>query len=583
MTMLLLNVFGGLAIFIYGMKMMSEGLHSVAGEKMRSVLRLFSANRFVAICSGAAVTAVIQSSGASTVMVIGFINAGLLNLVQAMGIIFGANIGTTITAQLVAFNISWIIMPTIIIGLIMTFIPRHPYPGWGNAIMGLGLLFFGMVIMSGDSTLGLKGLKDLAGNDSFRSIFNYFDCAPVNGLIPLGSLFGAIGAGMVATMLLQSSSACSGIIIALGASGLLDVYTAVALVLGSNIGTTVTAQLVALSANRLAKQAAWAHTFFNVLGVLIMIVTFYITWNGMPIFFRIIEKLSPQNDLPRQIANAHTLFNVATTLILTPFVPLLAKLCERIVPVRADRVRYKRLEPILLDTPAVALVQTSEALRKMLKKSWRMVNCALKLYDQTDKMNLMLSSKLDEWEEEVDSRQKEISNYLSELMQRRVTPLQAEQIPLLLHCTNDAERIGDHTADIRTIIQTIIKGDQPLSESADAELKSLHKVLTQQAQAAISLLKGIGNVTHADADHLRSEILKLTEEYETAHLHRLARKECSPVAGVLFLELVEEIRKVSRHLSNIAERADSFYKKAVVAGHGSQQTIIPSQRPSVAG
>lgn len=231
-----MQVFGGLAIFIFGMKLMSDGLHHVAGEKMRSILRMFSANRVVGVISGTLVTCVIQSSSASTVMVIGFVNAGLLSLVQAMGLIFGANIGTTITAQLVAFDIAWIIMPSIILGLLMSFVPRQRIANWSETIIGFGFLFLGMETMSAT-------LKVMAQNPTFMKAFQTFQCAPVDGTIPFMALLGAIGIGLVATCIVQSSSACSGIVIALGASGLLDIYTAVALILGSNIGTTITAQI----------------------------------------------------------------------------------------------------------------------------------------------------------------------------------------------------------------------------------------------------------------------------------------------------------------------------------------------------
>ena len=288
------NIFGGLAIFIIGMKMMSDGLHKAAGEKMRNILRLFSANRFVAILSGTAVTAVVQSSSASTVMVIGFVNAGLLTLVQAIGIIFGANIGTTVTAQLVAFDISWIIMPSIFFGMLVGFFPRGNWKNWGETLVGLGFLFLGMGIMSSD-------LKSLSTSPAFMQAFQWFDCAPVNGWIPLHALLGAILVGAVATFVIQSSSACSGIIVALGASGVLNLYTAVALVLGSNIGTTVTAQLAAISANRVAKQAALAHTLFNVIGVAVISVTFFIVPSGFeaPLFFEFVEYLSKDGSLPR--------------------------------------------------------------------------------------------------------------------------------------------------------------------------------------------------------------------------------------------------------------------------------------------
>lgn len=269
--MLFVNALGGLALFLFGMKLMSRGLQKAAGEKMRTVLRFFSSNRLAGILSGTVVTSVIQSSSVTTVMVIGFINAGLLTLQQSVGIIFGANIGTTITAQLVAFKIGVIIMPSIIFGLGMTFFRNEKVVQLGETLLGLGLLFFGMEIMSGE-------LKQLADHPAFVSAFQRFDCTPgPNGIIPPGALFGAIGIGLVATMIVQSSSACIGIVIALSAGGIMDLYTAVGVLLGTNIGTTVTAQLAALTTNRVARQAALLHTLFNVIGVLIAVVSFLIS------------------------------------------------------------------------------------------------------------------------------------------------------------------------------------------------------------------------------------------------------------------------------------------------------------------
>ena len=281
--MLFVNAMGGLALFLFGMNLMSRGLQKAAGEKMRTVLRFFSSNRLAGILSGTVVTSVIQSSSVTTVMVIGFINAGLLTLRQSVGIIFGANIGTTITAQLVAFRIGVIIMPSIILGLGLTFFRKEKAVQLGETLLGLGLLFFGMEIMGGE-------LKQLADHPAFVSAFQLFDCTPgANGIIPPGPLFGAIGIGLVATMIVQSSSACIGIVIALSAGGIIDLYTAVGILLGTNIGTTVTAQLAALTANRVARQAALVHTMFNVIGVLIAVVSFLIPWGGEPAFFHLIR------------------------------------------------------------------------------------------------------------------------------------------------------------------------------------------------------------------------------------------------------------------------------------------------------
>ncbi len=544
------NVFGGLAIFIFGMKMMSDGLHIAAGERMRSILRFFSANRFVAILSGALVTMVIQSSSASTVMVIGFINAGLLTLVQAVGIICGANIGTTVTAQIVAFDIQWIIMPSIILGLLMLLVSKPILKGWGETVIGLGFLFLGMSIMSGE-------LSVLAKNESFTAAFHYFDCQPVNGCIPVLPLLGAIGIGIAATFMIQSSSACTGIIIALGASGILNIYTAVALVLGSNIGTTVTAQLAALTANRVAKQAALAHTLFNVIGVLLIGCTFWITWGAsdVPLFFRAVNALSGDGDLPRHIANAHTLFNVCTTLVLIPFIPLLANICEKIIPVQ-NKVKLQRLEPHLLDTPAIALAQSVSVMRRMLGKSWLMVDRALESY--SNPLDREARKELSAKEEQIDELQQEISDYLAKLMQRSLVPAQTAMIPPLLHCTNDAERVGDHTKVILQMISDFHEADNKLSKSAEAELEMLRQLLDRQAQCAMSLLEKPEREQILLGEQLKREIIEQTAVCEKNHLKRLNEGTCTGSVGVFYIELLSEVQKVSRHFGNITDRAAIF-------------------------
>ena len=561
--MLLLQVFGGLAIFIFGMKLMVDGLHNVAGDKMRTVLRLFSANRFVGILSGTAVTAVIQSSSASTVMVIGFVNAGLLTLVQAIAIIFGANIGTTVTAQIVAFDIEWIIMPSIIVGLLLSFVPARSIRNWSETVIGLGFIFLGMTLMSNE-------LKKLAADPWFMELFQTFECAPVNGVIPPMALLGAIGVGLVATCVVQSSSAVSGIVIALGISGLVDLYTAVALILGSNIGTTITAQLASLTANRVAKQAALAHTLFNVLGVVIISSTFWFTIDGEAIFFKAVRWFSGTEGLPpeeacksigREIANAHTLFNVTVTVILTAFIPLLAKICEKVIPLEKERTKFQRLEPHLLYTPSIALAQTAGALRKMLKKSWKIVDCTLCLYNKNDEKNQAVLKQLEKREADVDERQKDITEYLSKLMQVQLTKEEAEQIPLLLHCTNDAERLGDLASGIRDLMNRLQSNKYKFSEKAEKEFDELHATLTSLADISIRLLEKKSTDTLIEAKGTKRKMKEMLNAVEADHMTRVNGGTCLPEVSILYLELLESMRKIYKNIANIIDRAEMFYDK----------------------
>lgn len=549
MTMLLLNVFGGLAIFIFGMKMMSDGLHKAAGERMRNILRFFAANRFVAILSGALVTAVIQSSSASTVMVIGFVNAGLLNLTQSIGIIFGANIGTTITAQLVAFKIEWIIMPAIIAGLLMSFINKPAMRGWGETVIGFGFLFLGMNLMSAE-------LKELSSNASFVSAFSTFDCAPIGGSMPLGPVLGAIGIGLLSTMIIQSSSACTGIIIALGAGGIINLHTAVALTLGSNIGTTITAQLAAIPANRIAKQTALAHTLFNVIGVAVVTSTFWLKFGGdEPIFFQAVNGLSANGNLPRQIANAHTLFNVFTTLLLVPFIPVLARICAKLIPAPERQVDYQFLEPHLLSTPSIALEQAKAALEKMFTKAWEMTDTSIRKHFMTGVNDIASVRQLNKDEAQVDRFQYEITEYLTKLTCVPLTPHQAEVIPLIIHCVNDAERIGDHTQSILRLSERQEITEGMLSATARVELDELYALLSEQAAAAGEVLLQGNHQAAANAAELEKTIDSRVEQFEANHINRLGQNECSPLIGITYVEMLSEFRDISRHITNIAERA----------------------------
>ena len=558
---LCMNVFGGLALFVLGMKLMSDGLTSVAGEKMRTLLHLFSKNKFVGVIAGALVTAVLQSSSATTVMVIGFINAGLLNLTQSLGIVFGANIGTTITAQIIAFDISSIVMPSIIIGMVMTFFSKKVLRGWGDTILGFGLLFFGMGLMSVE-------LKGVAQFPSFMEVFRVFDCAPNSaGIMPIGSVLGALGIGIVVTFINQSSSAATGIVLALGASGLINFYTAVILVLGSNIGTTVTAQLAAIPANRIAKQAALSHTMFNCIGVLIVLLSFFIVWgdegNKAPAFFHLINNLTsgdalgeiPQN-LPRHIANAHTVFNVATTLLLLPFVGLLARLCTKIIRVKDnEEVKYQYLEPHLLDNPIIALEQATVAYSSMLHESWDMIESSTMEHFVNNNFDDEVTASFDAREREVDKHQFEITNYLTQITRRPLTQKQAEYIPVLMHCTNDAERIADYTSNIISLASRLKEAEASISEAGIDDLKTLFACLKNQANLLMTSISEHNVDAAYEARAMEKEFTRLSNELEDKHIQRLREGTCRVIVGVIFIELLGELEKVSSKLATIAKRA----------------------------
>lgn len=559
-------VLGGLAFFIFGMKLMSDGLSNAAGENMKRILKFLTRNGIVAVLAGTLVTAVLQSSAATTVMAIGFINAGLLSLCQSIGVIFGANIGTTVTAQIISFNLSGIAMPAIILGFLCSLSRRRQLNSWGTAILGFGLLFYGMVLMSDE-------LRVLGEMPSFKAFFNLFNCAPrtPGGWMPVLPVFGALGIGIVGTVLVQSSSVFTGVVLALAGGGLVNFYTAFILILGSNVGTTVTTQLAAITANRVGKQAALAHTLFNVFGVVLMLLLLLVPYGPgrVPVFLYFINAITPGDafapvpqNLERHIAMAHTFFNIAVTVVLLPFIPQFAALCNRLLPIRR-KVETRILEPGLLATPSIALKQTVSAIRIMVIDSWKMVDSALNEHFLAGNVNPDKIRKLEAAEERIDTMQTEVTNYLVEITRRRLTGAQSSLVPLLMHCTNDAERIADHTEIIIKLTERLVKADKKLSEVARNDLIRMWRILDDQARNVISGLDGdkLKRVRSALRDE--DKINRLADKFESEHIARLRKGNCSVTAGVIYLELLGELAKIGDRLSNIAERTPELQKHYV--------------------
>ena len=558
-----ISVLGGLALFVFGMNLMSDGIKNIAGENMKKIIRFFAARSVIAVLAGALVTAVLQSSSSSTVMVIGFINAGLLNLTQAIGLIMGANIGSTVTAQLIAFNLSGIAMPAIIIGFLMSLNrPKHPLHWWGIGILGFGFLFYGMTMMSSE-------LKVLGSMPTFKSFFQLFDCTPApGGIMPPGALLGAIGIGVAATVLVQSSAAVTGLVLALAAGNLVNFYTAVPLILGSNIGTTITAQLAALTANRVAKQAALAHTLFNIIGVLIITVFLYIPYGEAktPIFLALVNSMTPGNalaeapqNLARHIAMAHTIFNVVVTIILLPATGLLAKICNKMIPIH-DKVKVTLLEPSLLSTPSVALKQSSAAIKIMVTDAWKMVSVAVNQHFLTGENDPASVKALEEAEAKIDEMQSEVTAYLVRLTRRQLSVAQSELVPLLMHCTNDAERIADHVEVILNLTGRLSESERKLSETAVRDLKTLWDILDDQAKNVIS---GLGDANPAQVKTALKEeekVAKLADQFEIDHINRLREGNCTANMGIIFIEMLGELSKIGERLANISERTPEIQK-----------------------
>lgn len=553
-TTLVIALLGGLAIFIFGMKIMAEGLQRVAGSRLKNILQLFVRNRFVGVLVGTGVTAVIQSSSATTVMVVGFVNAGLLNLRQAISVIYGSSIGTTITAQIIAFKLTRIALPTIIIGLVIQMVSKKTTTKfWGEVLLGFGLLFFGMSMMS-------ETLVPLKESPTFISFFHGFDCTPVGGIMPLHAVLWAVFIGTATTVVVQSSSATVGLVMALAGSGLINFYTAVPLVLGDNIGTTVTANLAAIGANRAARRAAVANTLIKVSGTLLMICLFYVPYRGSPIFLYLINVITPGNvlnehaeNITRHIAMAHTMFNVCNVLFLMPFVNQLAWLCERIIPVKSTGIeqRHQYLEEHLLNTPPLAFVQITKELAYMTRRSMKMVEEAFRCLAEN---TLKWEDSIRRREELVDELQENITEYIAELTGRPLTEKESAIVPELMHAVHDAERVGDLAMNILELAESRIRKKITLSKNAVNDLHEMFNVVDQQCGHVVEALRTGDATLSREAVAEEQKINDLQQRLAGRHMKRLESGGCSPRSGVLFLDVVTNLERIGDHLVNIAER-----------------------------
>jgi phosphate:Na+ symporter len=563
-TGLIITVLGGLALFIFGMKLMSDGLQIIAGQKMKRILHFFTKNRFIAVLAGIIVTGAIQSSSACTVMVVGFVNAGLLNLAQAIGIVFGANIGTTVTAQMISFKLDGLALPTIIIGAVMMMFTRGTtLKGIGQTVFGFGILFFGMSMMGNE-------LKLLSKFPTFVNFFSHFDCTPVNGHMPIGAVLGAVVIGTVMTVMIQSSSATIGIAISLAMGGLINFYTAVPLILGDNIGTTITAILASLGANKRAKQTAVAHMLFNVFGAVYMIILFFIPWPGttIPVFLYLISSITPGNvfaaqpeNIARHIAMAHTIFNVFNVLLFMPFIPFIAKLCNFIIKIKDENaLTVQYLEPHLLKTPSIAIRQSVKVVTIMLQDAWEMLSRTIKDGDLNRKLKDKSIRFVNEKEEEVDKMQAEATDYLVKISRQELSMAQSKIIPLLMHCTNDAEKLADYSEIIINLSERYKNIDDDFSDKARDELSVMWKLITEQYNNVMEYFERNDAKNITKALKRGRKILSFASKCEKNHLKRLKNHDCSLRSGMVFVEILGIYTRISNQLTNVAERIPEIHK-----------------------
>ena len=540
---LTLTVLGGLAIFVYGMGLMSDGLKEIAGEKLKAALGYMTRNRFFAILAGAGVTALIQSSSATSVMTVGFVNAGLLSLQQAIGVIFGANIGTTITGQIVSFKLDDIALPAVTLGVVGLMIAKRVFArGIWRTVLGFGLLFFGMTIMSSE-------LKELARTPGFSKFFELFDCTPSqgSGYMPILSVLGAIAVGTLCTMIVQSSSATIGITIALANSGVISVWSAIPIVLGDNIGTTITAAFAAIGANSNARRTALAHAMFNILGTVWVTLSFFLVINingiNAPAFFHAVNALTEGNGLlgenpGRHVAMAHSIFNVANVIVLTAFIPLIAKICTKILkekPGKGDSI----LEPRFLATPEIACVASVRALTDMLRRATTLTQVAVRSALGEAQIT---RDVLQEKEDAIDERQNAIRDYLVGISQHKINARIASSLPEILHCVNDTERISDLALILNTRA-TLLSGN-----ITEEERSFIHETLSNIR----SLSSNIRKALNGDIEARKSALEKKCQLVDKL------QSQATTTTNLHFVGVVSSMRDVVRHMSNIIARVETI-------------------------
>ena len=531
-----LALLGGLALFLYGMQMMSTGLEAAAGNRMKSILEKLTSNRVKGVLVGAAITAVIQSSSATTVMVVGFVNSGLMTLKQAVWVIMGANIGTTITGQLIALDIGAIAPLFAIAGVgAIMFIKSEKVHHISSIFAGLGILFMGMDMMG-------AAMSPLKESEAFISLMTKFD-NPLLGIL-VGALFTAV---------IQSSSASVGILQALASTGMIPLSSAVFVLFGQNIGTCITAVLASIGMKVNAKRTTVIHLLFNIIGAVlftvICLVTPYVTW---------IEAMTP-GDPVAQIANAHTVFNIVTTLLLLPFGTHMANIAVRILPdsKKADDedLRLKYIRPFessyAIGHSAVAVSQVRDEVNRMRDMVAKNISDS---FDSLVQYDEKLRKKVSEREEYIDFLNKGISEYIVSLMASEMNMSDSRKINGYYAIISNLERIGDHAVNLAEYGDDMRKWEIDFSDTVKEELNEM------KAQC-IAALDNLKEVTSENVERMLSQAViieqktdDMRDKYFKKQMQRLKKGKCKPQSGIVFSEILTDFERMGDHALNIAQQ-----------------------------
>lgn len=535
---IVLGLIAGLGLFLYGMNLMGNGLQKAAGDRLKKIIELLTRNRFIAVLVGVFVTGVIQSSSATTVMVVGFVNAGIMQLNQAIGVIMGANVGTTVTAQLVSFDLEAIAPVAVGIGVIIHMVTKsEKLKSYAEILIGFGILFVGMTYMK-------DAMSPLREVQAFKDMLVNFGHNPILGILM----------GFTLTLLVQSSSASIGILLALASQGMLPLEAALPILYGDNIGTCTTALISSIGASKNAQRAAVMHLTFNIIGTLIFALIL-----NRPIMM-VVTSIDPTN-IARQIANAHTLFNITNVIIQFPFAGLIVKIAERVIPEKPEELELKTTSFIdlrMLNTPSIALKNTiKECLHMGNKAKYSLENSMIALIDK----DRDAAFRTFDTEKEINQLERDILEYLIQLSNAAISGEDRAIVDELFNTINDIERVGDHADNIAELSMYFIEKDLTFSEESIKDINTMYeKVMKTYEMSLQSMREG--------SSELALKVVKMEEQVDiierscrSAHIYRLNNSMCNPEAGIIFLDLLSNLERISDHASNIA--------KAVIDAKGS--------------
>ncbi len=537
-----LTLFGGLSLFLYSMNMMSKGLEAAAGNKMKSILEKLTSSTFMGVIVGTVITAIIQSSSATTVMLVGFVNSGIMQLGQAVGVIMGANIGTTVTGLLIALDVKEIAPAVAFIGVCMiVFSKKEKMNNWGMIIAGLGILFIGMDMMSSS----MAGLRD---SELFVKIITEFS-NPIIGIL----------AGTVFTAIIQSSSASVGILQALAMSGVVTLDNGIYVLFGFTIGTCVTAVLASLGTSVNAKRTTLIHLMFNIFGTLFFLVICelvpFTTW---------FMNLFPNNP-SAQIANAHLVYKVVTTIVLFPFAKQMVKLACIILPDKeAEKARpslaerCSHLSTYNIGNMAIIIANIREELEYMYSITKENIVMS---FDAVLNNTMEYEAKLKENEDKIDTLNAQICQYISSIISKPMPDADSELISGYFRIVSNIERIGDHAMNFSGYVKYLTGHGMSFSERALSEIQKMKEVCMNSITAFDGDMRLYNIETLTEIAQVEQKLDDMTDKYRKAQIERMKTTSCAPEASVIYSEMLTDIERIGDHMLNIAEQFAQMYSK----------------------